>query len=90
MGAVDEQDVVVPVAVVVEEGAAAAHGLRHPLVPGGAGFVGELDAGFRGDVGEADLRRLFPFAYGGVVGRRIGAGVRRRGSGLLGLLFTAG
>ena len=51
--AVDEQDVGPAVIVVVDEGAAGAHGFGQPLFPEGSVVVGEVDAGLGGDVAEA-------------------------------------
>ncbi len=52
--AVDQQDVRESVVVVIDEGAAGTHGFRKPLLSEGSVVVGEMDAGLRGDVAEAD------------------------------------
>ena len=53
--AIDQQDVGIAVVVVVDEGAARAHGFRQPLLSEGAVVVGEMNSGLRGDVAESDL-----------------------------------
>ena len=51
---VDQQDVLPPVIVVVEEADAAAHGFGEVLFSECAAVVFEVDAGLGGDVGELD------------------------------------
>ncbi len=53
---IDEDDVGIAVIVVVNEGAARAHGFGQPLLAEGAVVVGEVDAGLGSDVAELDLR----------------------------------
>ena len=53
--AVDEKNVGISVVVVVDEGAAGAHGFGEPLLAEGAVVVGEVDSGLGGDVAEVDL-----------------------------------
>ncbi len=53
--AVDQDDVGISVVVVVDEGAARAHGFRQPLLSEGAVVVGEVDSGLGGDVAEVNL-----------------------------------
>ena len=53
---VDEEQVLVAVAVIVEKGHARAHRLGQELVAEGAVVVDEVDAGFLGDVDELDRR----------------------------------
>ena len=45
VGAVDEEDVLPAVVVVVDEGDARAHGFREPFLAEGAVVVGEVDSG---------------------------------------------
>ena len=52
--AVDQDDVGIAVVVVVDEGAARAHGFRQPLLAEGAVVVGEVNSGLCGDVAEVD------------------------------------
>ena len=54
--AIDEQDVEPAVAVVIEEGAAGAHGLGQKLRSERAIVVAESDSGGCGDVGELKIR----------------------------------
>ena len=54
--AVDQQNVGPAIVVVVDEGAARAHGFRQLFLSEGAVVVGEVNAGLRGDVAECDLR----------------------------------
>jgi hypothetical protein len=53
--AVDEQDVGKAVVVVIDEGAAGAHGFREPFFSEGSVVVGEVDARLGGDVAEGDV-----------------------------------
>jgi hypothetical protein len=52
--AVDKQDVGKAVVVVIDEGAARAHGFREPLFSEGSVVMGEVDTGLGGDVAEGD------------------------------------
>ncbi len=52
---IDQQDVGEAVVVVVDEGAAGAHGFRKPLFPESSVVVSEVDAGLGGDVAEGDV-----------------------------------
>ena len=54
--AVDQQNIEPAIAIVVEERAAGAHGLRQALGAERAAVVMELNAGRGGDVGEAKVR----------------------------------
>ena len=87
-GAVDEQGVVVAVAVEVVQRAAGAHGLGHPLVAEGAGLVAEGQAGGLRGLGEGHRRRRRRVFGAGVV--RGGTRVGRRLRGDLGGLLAAG
>ena len=53
--AVDEKNVGISVVVVVDEGAAGAHGFGEPLLAEGAVVVGEVDSGLSGDVAVVDV-----------------------------------
>jgi len=53
--AIDEQDVGKAVVVVIDEGAAGAHGFREPFFSEGSVVVREVDAGLGGDVAEGDV-----------------------------------
>ena len=79
MAAVDEQEVVVPVAVVVEGDDAAAQGFDHEEVAAGAVAVAEVDPPRVGRVDEADsgARRRF---LGGSAKRRQGDQGENHGS----------
>ena len=54
--AVDQQDVQPAVAIVIEEGAARAHRLGQVLGAECAAVVAEVDAGRRGDIGQAEVQ----------------------------------
>ena len=54
--AVDQQNVEPAVAIVIEEGAAGAHGFGQILRAERAAVVAEVDAGRRGDVGQAEAQ----------------------------------
>ena len=56
VGRIDEEQVLVAVAVVVEERDARAHRLGQELLAQGAVVVHEVDAGVLGDVDELDRR----------------------------------
>ncbi len=52
---VDKNDVRVSVVVVIDEGAARAHGFRQPLLSEGSVIVGEVDSSLRSDIAEVNL-----------------------------------
>ncbi len=52
--AVDQQDVLPAVAIVIEEGAAGAQRFRQELAAEGAAVVMEVEAGGLGDIGETE------------------------------------
>src|SRR5687767_3946897 len=57
IGAVDQQDVLPPIPVVVEKGAARAKRFRQELAAVGAVVVAECESGGGGDVGKLKPRR---------------------------------
>ena len=66
--AVDQKQVGPAVLIVVQEAAAAPHGLRHPLLSEGTGHMHEVDAGGYCDVGEGRRDESVRGAPGGKVG----------------------
>ena len=56
VGGVDEEQILVPVVVKIEEGHAAAHGFGQQLLAVSAGIVGEVNARCGCDVGELHRR----------------------------------
>jgi hypothetical protein len=56
MLAIEQQNVLAPVAVIIEKSTAGPDGLRVPFLPSGPGFVDKADSRLLGHIGKADAR----------------------------------
>ncbi len=54
---IQQENVGIAIVVVIDKGAARAHGFGQPLFSEGPVVVGEMDAGLRSNVAEVDLLR---------------------------------